>query len=52
MNIKIKGCTSNVYAQSVLLGLEEPPEDGNLHVEGHLGVHEPLVLAQLVPQLV
>ena len=44
--------TSNVDAQPVLLGLQEAAEDGNLHVQRHLGVHEGLVLVELVGQLV
>ncbi len=44
--------TSDVDAEPVLLRLEEATEDGDLHVERHLGVHERLVLVQLVGQLV
>ena len=50
--------TSAVHGQSqpVLLGLEQLPVDGDLHVEGDLGVHQALVLllvtSQLIQQLV
>jgi hypothetical protein len=44
--------TSNVDAEPVLLRLQEAAEHGDLHVKSNLGVHERLVLVQLVGQLV
>ena len=38
--------------EPVFLGLEEATEHGNLHVQGDLGIHEGLVLVQLVAQLI
>ena len=38
--------------EPVLLRLKKSPEDGDLHVQRHFGVHQGLVLLQLVAQLV